>query len=323
MTSASFGIRYSIVIPVFNREAQLSRAIKSARNAARQTREAVEIVVIDDASSDNSAAVARDMGADKVVRLEKNLGASGAKNAGIEHAQGEWLVFLDSDDELTHNAFIGIESVLSSNPAIEILFGACVTTTGLQMWRSDFSSGFWPYEMILKRSCPGEFLPVCHRRVFGKLRFSEALRGFEGITWLCAAREGRRIYYTDQVLRIYDATGEDRLCAPANQERNFSVLALGFRYYLSEFGSDMALLSARSYLRAALRYHWYSRCAGLPHARISAGRNGPVQGRLLEVLVWGITAALPTKTMQALWRWRRKCSGSLGAHRRPSHPNVQ
>ena len=163
--------------------------------------------------------------------------------------------------------------------------------------------GFWSYEMMLTKSGPGEFLPVCHRRIFEKLRYSEALRGFEGITWLCAAREGRRLFYTDRVLRIYDSTGEDRLCASANLERDFGRLAIGFRHYLVEFGGDMARISTPSYLRAALRYHSYSRFSGLPHPRISVERNRRRKERLLEILVWAIAAVLPAIAMRTAWRW--------------------
>src|SRR5919108_5973128 len=57
-----------------------------------------EIVVVDDASTDGTAAVAEEMGA-RVVRHEENLGEGAARNSGIAAATQPWLALLDSDDE--------------------------------------------------------------------------------------------------------------------------------------------------------------------------------------------------------------------------------
>lgn len=82
-----------MVIPVFNGEAYLAAAIESALS---QTYEPVEVIVVDDGSTDRSAAVAAEYG----VRLlrQPNRGVSAACNAGLRHARGELIAFLDADD---------------------------------------------------------------------------------------------------------------------------------------------------------------------------------------------------------------------------------
>jgi succinoglycan biosynthesis protein ExoO len=87
----------SFVIAAFNAEASLARAIRSALD---QRNVSVEIVVVDDCSSDGTLDIARSFPSDtvRVVALEKNRGPGGARNAGLDVAEGRWIAVLDSDD---------------------------------------------------------------------------------------------------------------------------------------------------------------------------------------------------------------------------------
>ena len=87
-----------VVIPAYNSAATIRRALDSA---AGQTRRPDRILVVDDASADATAVVAQEHpgGNIEVVRLEKNLGAAGARNVGIHHASTDLIAFLDADDE--------------------------------------------------------------------------------------------------------------------------------------------------------------------------------------------------------------------------------
>nr|WP_164933232.1 glycosyltransferase family 2 protein [Corallococcus coralloides] len=87
----------SVVIPAFNVERYLGAALDSALG---QTVEDVEVVVVDDGSTDGTVAVARGYG-DARVRVfenERNQGPAWSRNAAIEQARGEWIAVLDSDD---------------------------------------------------------------------------------------------------------------------------------------------------------------------------------------------------------------------------------
>ncbi|MBB5224394.1 glycosyltransferase involved in cell wall biosynthesis [Amaricoccus macauensis] len=88
----------TVVIPAYERAATIVAAIDSV---LRQTRTDFELLVIDDGSSDGTAEAAETV-ADprlRVVRLPKNRGAAGARNAGAAEARGRWIAFQDSDDE--------------------------------------------------------------------------------------------------------------------------------------------------------------------------------------------------------------------------------
>lgn len=89
---------FSIIIPTFNRPAGLQRAVESVK---RQTFRDFELIVVDDASSlDYAHRICSESGLNaRVVRNTRNLGAGGARNAGIHVSCGRYVSFLDDDDE--------------------------------------------------------------------------------------------------------------------------------------------------------------------------------------------------------------------------------
>ncbi|RYE28756.1 MAG: glycosyltransferase, partial [Sphingobacteriales bacterium] len=89
----------SIIIPVFNAEKFLSQSIESAIN---QTWRNVEIIIVDDGSTDQSVQVAKMYANNKVLLVQQeNRGASAARNTGISHSNGVFFQFLDADDMLS------------------------------------------------------------------------------------------------------------------------------------------------------------------------------------------------------------------------------
>jgi len=85
-----------VVIPTFNRRGLLPRAIDSV---LKQTRLPQEIIVVDDGSTDGSAEMVGKQFPLVHLIVQENRGVSAARNAGINFASGDWLAFLDSDDE--------------------------------------------------------------------------------------------------------------------------------------------------------------------------------------------------------------------------------
>lgn len=90
----------SVIIPCFNQARFLGEALEGV---LRQTYKNIEIVVVDDGSSDNTAEVASAYPAVRLIR-QKNQGVSTARNIGVRKSQGEYLVFLDADDCLRPQA---------------------------------------------------------------------------------------------------------------------------------------------------------------------------------------------------------------------------
>lgn len=92
---------FSIVIPAYNREKVITRAIDSI---LKQTIDDYEIIVVDDGSSDNTEKVVKAYSTNKIKYiLQENQGATSARNTGIVNSKGKYISFLDSDDEWMTN----------------------------------------------------------------------------------------------------------------------------------------------------------------------------------------------------------------------------
>ncbi len=88
----------SVIMPTYNRERTIERAIKSV---LEQSYKNIEFIIIDDKSTDNTCEIIEKINDDRIrlIRLEKNGGACKARNIGIMHANGTYIAFMDSDDE--------------------------------------------------------------------------------------------------------------------------------------------------------------------------------------------------------------------------------
>lgn len=106
---------FSIVIPTYNREKHISKAIESV---LAQSFKDYEILVIDDGSTDRTSDILKvHNNAIKYIRIN-NQGVSEARNTGIRHARGEWIAFLDSDDEWEPDKLLLTSYDISYNPNI-------------------------------------------------------------------------------------------------------------------------------------------------------------------------------------------------------------
>ncbi len=112
----------SVIIPTYNREAQVPDAVRSVLD---QTLKPFEIIVIDDGSTDRTAEVLAPFGnAIRYIKTE-NSGVSAARNRGIREANGEWIAFLDSDDTW-HASKLERQFGCVSRTAAKVCF--CVST---------------------------------------------------------------------------------------------------------------------------------------------------------------------------------------------------
>ena len=111
--------RVSIIIATHNRPGLLSRAVQSARESGRD----VEIIVVDDASSSETAHVCKGLSGIKYLRLERNQGLGGARNVGLLASQSEYVSFLDDDDVRLAGSLDRQIQILDENPAAGLVYG--------------------------------------------------------------------------------------------------------------------------------------------------------------------------------------------------------
>ncbi len=121
-------MEFAVVIPLFNKEAYISRAIISVLS---QTASTFELVIVDDGSTDKSAEIAESFLSDPRVRVVKqpNKGVGEARNTGIRAAKSEWIAFLDADDMWCSDHLDELSRVIRQFPDIGMVSTACVKTT--------------------------------------------------------------------------------------------------------------------------------------------------------------------------------------------------
>lgn len=116
----------SIIIPVYNRTKELQRAVYSVLN---QTYQQFEIIIVDDGSHENIKLVVDRIFSDhskiRYLRHEKNFGAQAARNTGIKAAKGEWIAFLDSDDEYLPDS-IEVRLNKASTARVPVVHSDCI-----------------------------------------------------------------------------------------------------------------------------------------------------------------------------------------------------
>jgi GT2 family glycosyltransferase len=116
-------MQFSVVIPTFNRRHTLGRAIDSA---LAQASDALEVIVVDDGSSDGTAAWLGEAYATRPVRLLANTGLkgpAGGRNTGMRAARGEFIALLDSDDAFMPGHLAAALAAFQRFPELGLVFG--------------------------------------------------------------------------------------------------------------------------------------------------------------------------------------------------------
>src|ERR1041385_3812831 len=158
----------SVIIPVYNYERYLAEAIESVLS---QTYQNLEIIVVDDGSTDHSGEVAQSF-ASRGVRYcqQVHAGIGPARNKGVELARGDFLAFLDADDRWPEEKIERQLSAFENDPALEMVFGQALQLQNGPAWEAGVKDknlnvagmvpGMVPGTMLIKRDAflrVGEF----------------------------------------------------------------------------------------------------------------------------------------------------------------------
>ncbi|MEX2015093.1 MAG: glycosyltransferase family 2 protein [Candidatus Hydrogenedentales bacterium] len=106
-------MKYSVIIPTYNAAATLLPLLESLM---QQPRNDIEIIVVDDASTDDTRALMQSFSAVRYERQEVNRGPAAARNAGARVAQGQWLLFTDSDTEFATGTLDALDRAIAARP---------------------------------------------------------------------------------------------------------------------------------------------------------------------------------------------------------------
>ncbi len=194
---------FSVIIPTYNRARCIRRALESV---TAQGLEDLEVIIGDDASTDQTIAIVLEMmpGA-KIVRLEVNQGAAAARNAAMRIASGEFLAFLDSDDEWLSGKLERQLAYLRANPSCAVCGAGYFLQTkeGARVSFPGRNPSDWRRELHGAQSFHGASTPLVRRSVLESVGFQdEELRVLEDWDWMLRIAQKHPIHVLSEILSV-------------------------------------------------------------------------------------------------------------------------
>ena len=188
----------SVIVPVYNSQQFVTEAIDSIM---AQHHEEVEIVIVDDGSTDSTETVVRSVVAPIRYYKQENRGPSAARNVGIRHAEGDIIAFLDADDLWPPDKLHLQLSRLRDDPELDIVLGRVQYTGELNEVERNLKFEKEDQTVMNVNLGCGLF----RREVFEKVGlFAEDLRHFEDHDWFLRAREaGVRMTILPETTLLY------------------------------------------------------------------------------------------------------------------------
>jgi glycosyltransferase involved in cell wall biosynthesis len=286
----------SIIVPVHDRERFVRRCLDSVLT---QDMTGCEIIAIDDASSDRSVEVMQTYGNQiRLLRHSRNQGVVLARATGITHANGEWVIFLDSDDELIRGSLARIRQILLTVPSsIDCALFRCRWDNGRISPDPLPVHDILDYEAYLRFAeiDPDhlEFLTCVRIKSFAEMGL--ASNRFEDLFWFNFYKEHKSKVFPD-VVRLYhqDADNQltDRMLATSKDDIGLAnSRADMMTQLLAVHGSAMRGFAPKLFQRyasalASLEFQLGRRIQGVQYS-VQAIRTRPWRLRPWMVLILG------------------------------------
>ena len=211
-------VHASVIIPCRNASGTVSRTVEAARN---QTHPPLEVIVVDDASTDDSARVAETAGA-RVLRSERQRNAGGARNAGIEAALGEVIAFLDADAIPSRNWLERVKLAFEADPEVIGVGGRILNGRPGRYGDLDY---FMNHSEWMSKGRPSAksnipTMGVAYRRnAIGSIRFPESNSGEDTSFALAILAGGGKLWYDPEITLTHI---HERLDAKAYREKQIA-----------------------------------------------------------------------------------------------------
>ena len=198
--------KVSIVMTTYNRSHLIRKSIESL---LQQTYKNIEIIIVDNGSTDNTPEILKEyetpqyQGLISVFRLDQNRKFSGGANYALDQISGEWFTILDDDDIAYPEAFETMLKVLEEvDPEINAINCNCIdSATGEFSGHGLTGDQYLTIEDTLKR-CKGEFWGITKSELLKSSRFNEQLQAYDCTFWYQIDLRAKR-YYIDKPLRLY------------------------------------------------------------------------------------------------------------------------
>jgi glycosyltransferase involved in cell wall biosynthesis len=204
---------FSIVLPTFNRAHLIERAVRSVQ---AQQESSWELLIVDDGSTDNTYEAVRPLLSDERIRYHfaTNRGLAIARNLGMQMSVGDYLTFIDSDDEYSSDHLRSRKDYLADHPDTDLLHGG-VRVIGDPMVADKFNPG----QLIAIADCTVGGTFFIRRTLAEKLEgFRNVVYGDDNDFFQRAEQGGALIRKISTPTYIYYRTEADSLCSIVERE---------------------------------------------------------------------------------------------------------
>lgn len=201
-------MKYDFIIPAYNAELTISRAVKSI-----PVNDLVKnIIIVNDGSTDLTETIIHKMNNKKIklINLENNLGPAGARNTGIASATAEWVLFLDADDLCEQNRILNIDSQTASVDFVCGNYRRLINNLVLTdpIYKTDISK-FMNLEELLKNNYVACGSVGVKRKVLEELNgFDSSFRIAEDYELWLRIFEKYKVSYIHKVLYYYSVNNK-------------------------------------------------------------------------------------------------------------------
>lgn len=283
-----------IIITTYNRAHLLPKSVGSALG---QTYPRIRVLVVDDASTDNTTAVLATMSHERltVFRNSYNRGVTGAKNVGLDRLPSDSTYFgiLDSDDSLTPKAIECLVDGFTLGNFSQVMGrcrdGSTSNIVSLMDGNPCVHREVVTFNDVMRGRISGEYWHLAQSSLVRQFRFESRARGGESLVWHGMLRADPALAIPVDV-RIYDTSGCDRVSLGHYSHRAARGRMWAYRAYVTEFGRDLPNERAARLLGEAAKYALF---AGEWSYGISALRRLASPPRTkARIVVWPIYAAL-------------------------------
>lgn len=177
----------SVIISVYNGEEFLNESIDSVW---QQTYSPLELIVIDDGSTDGTAEIAQQYGSRVRYHFQENQGIGPARNAGIALARGSYLAFLDADDLFTPERLALQMAAFAADPGLEAVFGHAEQFYSPEL-DDDFKRKYKFHAKVMPARISSGML--IKKAAFERVGLFEPYQVAQGIGWFMRAQEAQLV----------------------------------------------------------------------------------------------------------------------------------
>ena len=247
--------KVSVIIPTYNFEKLIGETVSSV---LAQNYDNIEVIVIDDGSTDHTKEVLNRFGDQIKYIYQNNQGESTARNCGIRQAQGQYLIFLDADDLLAPQTIQKSVDALTANPGYKVVFGQQDTFTVKESKKIRFnttkafhSGDQFPQIVRGISLIPGQFLldRACLEEIGN---FAEDLMFGEDWEFLLRLSKNYHFFYIPEIF----AHKREHAAMQTFSKNRPDIVELRKGILKNTFGPDAELIERR-FLNRRIYADWY------------------------------------------------------------------